>query len=160
MTIDGRHLDIVCSQFSNRVLLIVSEHQKLGTVVSCAATAHSAHVSTSLVPQMEVVRDPVITAGPTHCSTYSVRTLLGKDNVSKATPTTSPGHTSFPPSSRRCMCLAVHLLPTCSLPQCPTSSCVSASLTTPLSSSPSSSHTYTTTHPPHSSLYQNSAMAI
>ncbi|XP_064393630.1 proteasome assembly chaperone 3-like [Halichondria panicea] len=58
ITVNELDIDVVCSNFGDQILLVVSQVQKFGTL-------------------MEVRCDPVLAGSSSH--SFSVRTLLGKD---------------------------------------------------------------------------------
>lgn len=68
-------MDIVCSQFGKTVFILITDMNKMGTLVSGLYTVVTAD---NVIPQMAVDRE---TEGPQSQPIFSVRTLLGHDKV-------------------------------------------------------------------------------
>ncbi len=67
-------MDIVCSQFGKTVFVLITDMNKMGTLVSASTVLAIGHV----IAQMAVDRE---TEGPQSQPIFSVRTLLGHDKV-------------------------------------------------------------------------------
>lgn len=77
-------LDVICSYFGDRVFLVVTHLNKIGTLVN--GRRKNIRTFTNefyFILKLEVSRDSIL---GTSSTTYSVKTLLGKDEVSCDSP--------------------------------------------------------------------------
>lgn len=76
--VEGLQLDVVCSSFGDRVFLLVTHLDKIGTLVDQLDSLHAFKPHFVLFLQLDVSRDSVMTDSS---HTYTVKTLLGRDEV-------------------------------------------------------------------------------
>lgn len=76
MQVGELQVDVVCSNFGDRTVLLVTHLNKIGTLVSSITYQVQSFI---LIIQLEVSHDALL---GTSSTTFSVHTLLGKDEVS------------------------------------------------------------------------------
>lgn len=77
-------LDVICSYFGDRAFLLITHLNKIGTLVR--KKCYNGIKINIVVLKLEVSRDSIL---GTSSTTYSVKTLLGKDEVSFISTNTS-----------------------------------------------------------------------